>query len=206
MSRKQMNYCPFCYSKIGPKDIFCPSCGKKVRQPKGGPARAPAPAPPPAQPSYYRAPPPKPSYVPPDVPPQPEYYGAPSPIYDQMALTPAHPGYVTPAKCEDRCIAYCLDNLIGSMVGIALGIMTCGIGCYAGTCYQYFKDGYNEGRSPGKGAMGLRVINYNTGYPATYGESCIRNCCNICPPTVICNNEYRHIGDLIAGTMVIQDR
>ncbi|MHA2298363.1 MAG: hypothetical protein ACXAEU_08140 [Candidatus Hodarchaeales archaeon] len=191
-----LDTCPYCYTRVSNKDVYCPSCGNKLKQPKAKKA--------PTQ-TRYEPPPMKPAYaVPRTEPPRQDYYHpSEQPTYRshpaRRDIPPqVPPNMMIPAKCEDRCIAYCIDE------AIAYGInsFTCCLGCL----YTYFRDGYNYGKGFGKGAMHIRVINYNTGMPATYGESCIRNFCNCCPPTIICNSEYRHMGDLIAGTMVIEDR
>jgi len=205
-----MPNCPFCYTTVTKKDIYCPNCGRKIKQ-----ARGPSGIKKPSPQTSYRPPSREPAYSPPSrepsyVPPSSKDYYQPRPqrpVYGTPRRPVARIGSREPAPCSDRCIAYCIDSCIAEVFTIVFGIATCGLGCYCGnTLYMLFKDGYNFGQSPGKGAMNIRVINYNTGYPATYSESCIRNCCNCCPPTILCDPEYRHIGDMIAGTMVIRDR
>lgn len=93
------------------------------------------------------------------------------------------------APCGDRCVAYLVD-----------GILSC-IPCYA--C---IKDGIRDGRSIGKGMMGLRVVKVSTGQPATIVDSCLRNCCNLCVPVLLVTEGRRHVGDFIAGTIVIKDQ
>ncbi|MHA2295173.1 MAG: RDD family protein [Candidatus Hodarchaeales archaeon] len=197
-----LDTCPYCYTRVTKKDVFCPNCGKKLKQPKPGksvtgPSAEPTYRPPPPREPTY-APSREPSYAAPDR-------GGPEGEYVRSKYQPVRrdvripPEAIVPAPCTDRCFAYCIDYFI---TGI-LSSMSCGI---LGCLYSYLKDGYDGGRSPGKQVMNMRVINYNTGMPITYGESCIRNFCNCCPPTILCNSEYRHIGDLIGGTMVIEDR
>lgn len=100
------------------------------------------------------------------------------------------------APLGSRIAAYCIDTVV-----MGLAEIVCACACF----YGLFKDGLNEGRSVGKNAMGLRVINYNTGAPATYGESCVRNFCECCPCLLVFNSEHRRIGDFVAGTIVIKD-
>lgn len=100
------------------------------------------------------------------------------------------------APLGSRIAAYCIDTIV-----MSVGEVVCACVCF----YGLFKDGLNEGRSVGKNAMHLRVINYNTGAPATYGESCVRNFCSCCPCWLFVDKEHRRIGDYIAGTIVIKD-
>jgi uncharacterized RDD family membrane protein YckC len=100
------------------------------------------------------------------------------------------------APWGSRCIAYCIDWILS----IPLAII----------CYPLWKDMIRDGRSIGKGAMGLRVVKMQTGKGPGCGGSCFRNCCMSFPGGLGClcvcfNSENRHMGDLIAGTMVIQD-
>ena len=89
------------------------------------------------------------------------------------------------APLMKRCIASLIDGII---LGKLFGTM----------------DGINEGRGIGKGMMGIRTVKYDTGEAPSIGNSCIRNCCNLCF-CLACVGEGRHVGDLIAGTIVIED-
>jgi len=97
-----------------------------------------------------------------------------------------------PAPLCDRCIAYVVDAFLTS----------CGLGCL---CYPIWKDGIRDGRSFGKGMMGLRVVKYGTRQGATVTDSCLRNCCNLCVCLLCVTGDRRHVGDYIAGTMVVKD-
>ena len=66
-------------------------------------------------------------------------------------------------------------------------------------------DSLNEGRGIGKGMMGIRCVDYNTGGPPTVVQSCLRNYCELCV-CLACVGEGRRVGDLIAGTIVIEDK
>ncbi len=96
-----------------------------------------------------------------------------------------------------------------------------GVGCQINRCIGYFIDGIlsiipfyclwrdaiRDGQSFGKAAMGLRVVKVGGGAPGCL-DSCLRNFCMLAPCGWICilfNDEKRHLGDLIAGTMVIED-
>ncbi|MHA2103221.1 MAG: RDD family protein [Candidatus Hodarchaeales archaeon] len=95
----------------------------------------------------------------------------------------------TPAPLGGRCVAFIVDDFLNFL-----------------PCYFCWKDGIRDGQSFGKGLMGLRVIKVSTGAPATVMDSCLRNCCNLCVCVLFIQSERRHVGDLIAGTMVIEDK
>ncbi|MHA2364180.1 MAG: RDD family protein [Candidatus Hodarchaeales archaeon] len=107
------------------------------------------------------------------------------------------------APLSDRFFAFCIDSLIASGLATLL--------CIPGCLYTAFKDGYENGRSLGKSVMNLRVINFNTGQPGTYGQSCVRNCldCGVCCGFlylwVFVDSKNRRIGDYFAETIVIID-
>ena len=92
------------------------------------------------------------------------------------------------APCVDRCIASIIDGCFNCI-----------------PCYGLWKDGIRDGQSFGKGMMGLRVVNYSTGNPATIMDSCLRNFCSLCPPVLLITSGRRRVGDYIAGTIVIKD-
>ena len=133
-------------------------------------------------------------------PPAPRPYQASGykPVYQPQ---PYHPSMKAPIA--ERCVGYLVDNFIGSLL-----VYVCGIGCF----YNCFKDGIREGQSFGKGLMNLRVVDYNTGLPATIGQSFIRNCvCSFldgcsCYLFAFLSEDGRRIGDHVAGTIVIVDR
>lgn len=81
-----------------------------------------------------------------------------------------------------------------------------------GWLYDAIKDGVREGQSVGKGMLGLRVVDYHTGVPATIYQSFLRNCIGNCIDVSCCylvafiDKDGRRIGDQIAGTVVIQDK
>ena len=101
------------------------------------------------------------------------------------------------APCGDRCIAYLIDYVIVAAISWA-----CGAGCI----YFIIKDGIRDGVSIGKGMMGLRVVKYDTGQPAVIMDSCLRNCCDLCPCILLFTEGKRHVGDYIGGTIVIKDQ
>ncbi len=96
----------------------------------------------------------------------------------------------------ERCVALMIDSFISQICCI----------------YDIFKDSIREGQSIGKGVMNMRVVDYQTGEPATIGQSCIRNClCGgldqcCCYLVAFLNEDGRRIGDQVAGTVVILDQ
>ncbi len=114
----------------------------------------------------------------------------------QYAPKPYHPSMNTKDAMLERCIALIIDNFINEFC----------------PCYNIFKDSMREGQSVGKGVMNMRVIDFQTGAPATVGQSCIRNCLCGCLDGACCylyafiDADGRRIADHIAGTVVIVDR
>ncbi len=100
------------------------------------------------------------------------------------------------APCGDRCVAYLIDGVISAAISWALG---------AGCIYALIKDGIRDGQSIGKGMMGLRVVKFDTGQPATIGASCFRNCLACCPCLLLVTEGKRRFGDYVGGTIVIKD-
>lgn len=110
---------------------------------------------------------------------------------------PYHIGMKAPLG--ERCIASLLDDAVEYFIP-----------CF-GCVYGCIKDGIREGQSLGKGFMGLRVIDFQTGIPATIGQSAIRNLCGCldvctCYLAVLIDQDGRRIGDKLAGTVVILDQ
>ncbi len=123
---------------------------------------------------------------------RPAYPPSYTPVYQAK---PYHPSMKAPLG--ERCVAYLIDSAIDQF--------TCGI-------YGCIKDGIRDGQSFGKGLMNLRVVDYNSGHPATIGQSFIRNCVcgcvdvSCCYLVVLLSTDGRRIGDQVAGTIVILDR
>ena len=93
------------------------------------------------------------------------------------------------APLVSRCIASLIDGCFNCL-----------------PCYCLWKDGIRDGQSFGKGMMGLRVVKFSSGQPATISDSCIRNFCELCPPVLCITSGRRRVGDMIAGTIVITDQ
>lgn len=105
-----------------------------------------------------------------------------------------------PADLLERCIALLIDDAIAAFIPCV------------GFIYTWVKDAINDGRSVGKSFMGLRVVDFQTGIPASLEQSFVRNCCPgcldgcFCYLTALLDENGRRIGDRAAGTIVIQDR
>lgn len=131
-----------------------------------------------------------------------------------------------------RAAAYLIDILIrlGVMllVGIVLGLVGIGVGSKvtAGLSlliwflmdwiYPVIFESGRRGATPGKRAMGLRVVQAS-GSPITFGQSVIRNFLRFldCMPlftygfgltSCLATKRFQRLGDLAAGTVVIYDR
>ena len=108
-----------------------------------------------------------------------------------------------PADLLSRLVAHIIDDII-----IAIGSML----IIPGLLYFLLKDDMNDGRSIGKGLMGLRVVNYKTGNECNFTESALRNLVWWIPVinlveflVVILDAEGRRMGDDLAGTIVVND-
>ena len=101
-----------------------------------------------------------------------------------------------PVGCSlDRCIAFFIDSILSF------------IPFYSECWGCSWRDAIRDGKSIGKGVMGLRVVKMDGSKPGCLA-SCLRNFCMLPPIGWICilfSSEKRHLGDLIAGTMVIED-
>lgn len=81
--------------------------------------------------------------------------------------------------------------------------------------YSLLKDGFSNGQSIGKRVVGIRVVTVRDQKPCGKGTSCLRNLVSsliagipmvgwlIEPIMVLASSDGRKIGDLAAGTMVI---
>ena len=98
-----------------------------------------------------------------------------------------------------------LGNWLGALGGVAVFALFWGY-------YMVFEITTN-GQSPGKRVLGLRVIKEG-GYPISFGDSAIRNlvriadflpffyCVGLC--VMLVNRNWRRLGDLAAGTLVVK--
>lgn len=132
---------------------------------------------------------------------------------------------LTPAGFAVRAPAQLLDFLIrmGITAGLALifsllGKLGTGITLILMFLLEWFYPVFFEvtrnGRTPGKKWMGIRVVN-DDGTPVTFGPSLLRNllrAVDFLPLAYLtgiiaslCNHEFKRLGDLAAGTLVIYD-
>jgi len=132
---------------------------------------------------------------------------------------------LTPAGIGARIIAQMIDILIRIGINIAifilfglLGKMGTGLALIFTFCLEWFYpvvfEVARQGRTPGKKSMGIRVVN-DDGTPITFAASLLRNLLRVVDflpmfyvtgiITSLCNQHFKRLGDLAAGTMVIYD-
>lgn len=183
MSRKKF-FCPNCGSSTTPDDKFCLSCGHKLADEASIPS--------PAQQPQYQQPVQQSGPYSPAQPyaaaqPMPVAGGIPRERY--MELKP---------KFLDRFLAYLVDGVIFGFIGAFCPIV------------PLFKDMIPEaGKSFGKSMLKLKVVNYDTGHPIKAGQACVRSLCFILPFDLLvplCTEDGRRIGDMVANTIVLEDR
>ena len=138
------------------------------------------------------------------------------------------------AGLGSRLVAQILDNLIalplvivaillyGALASVFVtssegaGFASAGAGFFAGFVYfGYFfvAEVVTGGRTPGKSAMGLRVIRVD-GSAADFGALAVRNVIRVIDVTIVAigivvmffQPQTRRLGDLGAGTIVVRDR
>lgn len=116
-----------------------------------------------------------------------------------------------------------------SLPGLSQGVFLLGI-FFLQWCYFIFFEGLYRGRSPGKRAMGLRVI-HERGHPLTFWGAALRNLLRVVDGipmvallpgaassvagipiygpaliSMVLTRKFQRIGDLMAGTVVISER
>lgn len=184
MSKKY--FCPNCGSSTATEDKFCLNCGKKLVEDS-----APSPK---AQKPQYEASAQQTPYVPPQPYAQTQQYAPAQPMPVSGSGIPKHAYTQLRASFGDRVVAYLLDSVISSF-------------CPPLAC---FRDIIPEnGKGFGKSMMKLVVVDYDTGLPITAGQACVRTLCmcgviDVFMP--LCNEEGRRIGDLVANSIVLEDR
>ena len=108
---------------------------------------------------------------------------------------------IQPGSLTNHFIAELIDEII-MVVGAILLVIP-------GILYFLLQDGLFEGRSIGKKLMGLKVIKQGTGQPCGYMESTIRNLFMLLGPieyiVVLITKDHKRIGDMVAGTLVINE-
>lgn len=146
-----------------------------------------------------------------------------------MILTPEQVEVrLAPAGAGSRFLALIVDGLIALSVSAFLArlltpLLPAGLG-YAvwGTLnfvlswgYHLYFETYQDGRSPGKRLLGLRVVD-GRGLPVAFEQSFVRNVMRILDGmpafyalgALVCqlDGEGRRLGDLAADTLVVRDR
>lgn len=134
-----------------------------------------------------------------------------------LPLTPAGFGVRILAQILDLLIRFGITAVIGIFFAL-LGRMGTGLALIAIFLLEWFYPVYFEvarnGRTPGKKWMGIRVVN-DDGTPITFGPSLLRNLLRVVDflPLAyltgiiasLCNRQFKRLGDLAAGSMVIYD-
>lgn len=153
--------CASCGKELADTAKFCPGCGMKVEnapgaqaQPQAAPGGQQTPQTPQQQPPA--APPPR------QMPPQ-QQHGAQQ--GQSPGGAPQQQGIL-----GKRILAYLIDVLlmiVASLIPVA--------GWIAVAAYTLCRDALFDGRSVGKKAMGIRVVNIETGQPAQVKDSILRN-------------------------------
>lgn len=132
---------------------------------------------------------------------------------------------LTPAGFMVRGLAQIIDILIRFGITLAaflllslLGKMGSGIALILAFLLEWFYPVFFEvsrqGRTPGKKWLGIRVVN-DDGTPITFGPSLLRNllrAVDFLPMfyltgiiASLCNRQFKRLGDLAAGSMVVYD-
>nr|WP_324258400.1 RDD family protein [Cellvibrio fontiphilus] len=132
---------------------------------------------------------------------------------------------LTPAGFMARSLAQIIDLLFrGTIIFVVFlifsifGKMGSGIALILVFVLEWFYSVYFEvmrnGRTPGKKMLGIRVVN-DDGTPITFGPSLLRNLLRVADflpmfyltgiIASLCNRQFKRLGDLAAGSMVIYD-
>ncbi len=183
-----MPYCEYCGTEIDKNSVYCKKCGKKVQSIRD---------------TYQHVFTPKAEFsrqYEEEISSIKEGYQH---VFQDTPISPVTQRLTRVgrnAPITDRCVALLIDDAIASFIP-----------CF-GFIYTWFKDSIREGQSVGKGFMGLRVVDFRTGIPASCEQSFIRNCCPGCIDGCCCyfiaflDENGRRIGDHAAGTVVILDQ
>lgn len=134
-----------------------------------------------------------------------------------LPLTPAGFGVRILAQILDILIRFGITTVIFIVLSL-LGRMGMGVALILTFLLEWFYPVFFEvarnGRTPGKKWMGIRVVN-DDGTPITFGPSLLRNLLRVVDflPMAyltgiiasLCNRQFKRLGDLAAGSMVIYD-
>jgi len=134
-----------------------------------------------------------------------------------LPLTPAGFGVRAMAQMLDILIRLAITAAIFTLLSL-LGRLGTGIALILTFLLEWFYPVYFEisrqGRTPGKKWMGIRVVN-DDGTPITFGPSLLRNLLRFVDflPMLyltgiiasLCNRQFKRLGDLAAGSIVIYE-
>lgn len=134
-----------------------------------------------------------------------------------LPLTPAGFGVRASAQLLDFIIRMGISAVLAILLSL-LGRMGSGVALIFMFLLEWFYPVFFEiarnGRTPGKKWMGIRVVN-DDGTPITFGPSLLRNLLRVVDflPLAyltgiiasLCNHQFKRLGDLAAGTLVIYD-
>lgn len=134
-----------------------------------------------------------------------------------LPLTPAGFGVRILAQLLDIMIRFGITTVIFILLSL-LGRMGTGLALILTFLLEWFYPVFFEvtrqGRTPGKKWMGIRVVN-DDGTPITFGPSLLRNLLRFVDflPMLyltgiiasLCNRQFKRLGDLVAGSMVIYE-
>ncbi|WP_039914921.1 RDD family protein [Cellvibrio mixtus] len=134
-----------------------------------------------------------------------------------LPLTPAGFGVRALAQILDILIRFGITTVIFIVLSL-LGRMGIGLALILTFLLEWFYPVFFEiarnGRTPGKKWMGIRVVN-DDGTPITFGPSLLRNLLRVVDflpmayltgiVASLCNRQFKRLGDLAAGSMVIYD-
>src|SRR5579859_2490335 len=116
-------------------------------------------------------------------------------------------------------VYWLLGSILGALAGdTGIGAWVTSIGIVIGflVTWGYFLlfEALNHGRTPGKMALGIRVV-LETGHPLTFSASAARNLVRLVdsavlpflgPLFVLLHPHNKRLGDMVAGTIVVRDR
>jgi len=157
-----------------------------------------------------------------------QHHGVETPEHVEVRLELAGVGSRMAAAILDSILLYLSLLLLalvgGNVFGAGLGVagswfLAVIILLFYGLIWGYFAafEAWNGGRTPGKQALGIRVV-MDTGRPVTVGAAVVRNLVRlldcyfpflpILPALLLMfiNKSNKRLGDMAAGTIVVRDR
>jgi uncharacterized RDD family membrane protein YckC len=143
--------------------------------------------------------------------PQTEATEAAAPVVQVPTATPVAAATGTIQTFGGVPVAAASRRLVGLLMEFVLVIATLFVGYIIWSLVLW-----GQGQSPGKKVLGLRVVKVSTGQAATRGTMALREiigkmCSNAGPMWIvngvmILGASHRGIADLIAGTVVVEDK